>query len=415
MLRPLAFPAALAALALAAPASAQTFTTLQQDSQAQITDIASVGMGGAVAAVPTLDSPFFSNPAHMAGTERLSINVLGFTAGVGGNVRETYTFYEDMLGPAIEEGLDEIRTNDPDRLEALYDEAFRVGSSQKTADVAVLAPSVRMRFGQIAVGAGVYGTGTARAKISNGGAGIPYLDAYSQADVLVPLVVATDVPGLPFGLQAGASMTYVQRRISAKGEAVDALDPDSEKLYVFRGDGVRFGLGLDAHDVGTPGLDLGLAVTNVGSALDVEIDDSFPIEGSEDAPDDAAEIARLDARFAGRESASAVRAGAAYRIPVPAVPGFPISDVAVAADYTSASTSEFDQSFQAGLRGGVRATLARVLELRTGLSQGMVSAGISLKSRFARLDYATYGVEDGRLLGQQNRRNHVVQVRFGLF
>ena len=29
--------------------------------------------------------------------------------------------------------------------------------------------------------------------------------------------------------------------------------------------------------------------------------------------------------------------------------------------------------------------------------------------------YATYGVEDGRLLGQQNRRNHVVQVRFGLF
>ena len=274
MLRPLAFPAALAALALAAPASAQTFTTLQQDSQAQITDIASVGMGGAVAAVPTLDSPFFSNPAHMAGTERLSINVLGFTAGVGGNVRETYTFYEDMLGPAIEEGLDEIRTNDPDRLEALYDEAFRVGSSQKTADVAVLAPSVRMRFGQIAVGAGVYGTGTARAKISNGGAGIPYLDAYSQADVLVPLVVATDVPGLPFGLQAGASMTYVQRRISAKGEAVDALDPDSEKLYVFRGDGVRFGLGLDAHDVGTPGLDLGLAVTNVGSALDVEIYDA---------------------------------------------------------------------------------------------------------------------------------------------
>jgi hypothetical protein len=426
MLRPLAFrsgfplPAALAALALAAlalaaPASAQTFTTLQQDAQAQVSDLAALGMGGAVAAAPTLDSPFFSNPAHMAGTERFSLTALGLTAGVGGNVRETYDFYENELGPAIEEGLDEIRTNDPDRLQALYDEAFRIGRSQKTADVAVLAPSLRMRFGQVAVGAGVYGSSITRAKISDGGAGIPYLDAYSQADVLVPLAVATDVPGLPFRLQVGGSATYVQRRIAAKADAIDALDPDSEKLYVFRGDGVRLGLGLDARDVGTPGLDLGLAVTNIGGALDVEMDDSFPIEGPEDAPDDAAEIARLEARFDGREAASAVRAGAAYRIPVPHVAGLPLSDVTAAVDYTSASTSEFDQSFQAGLRGGVRATLARVLELRTGLSQGMVSAGLSLKSRFARIDYATYGVEDGRLLGQQNRRNHVVQIRFGLF
>lgn len=410
MLRPLAFSAAL--LALAAPATAQTFGTLQQDAPAQVTDLAALGMGGAVAAAPTLDSPFFSNPAHLARTERFGLTVVGLTAGIGGNVRETYDFYENTLGPAIEEGLDEIRTDDPERLRALYDESFRIGQSQKTADVAVLAPSVRMRVGGVAVGAGVYGTGTVRAKISDGGAGIPFLDAYTQADVLVPVAVAADVPGLPFRLSVGASGTYVQRRVAAKAEAVDMLDPDNEKLYVFRGDGVRLGLGLDARDVGLRGLDLGLAVTNLGGALDLAVDDSFPIEGSEDAPDDAAEIARLDARFGGREAASAVRAGAAYRIPVS---GLPISDVTVAADYTSASTSEFDQSFQAGLRGGVRATLGRVLELRAGVSQGMPSAGVGLKSRFVRLDYATYGVEDGRLLGQQNRRNHVVQVRFGRF
>ena len=161
MLRPLALAAA--ALALAAPASAQTFSSLQQDAQARVSDLPALGMGGAVAAAPTLDSPFFSNPAHMARTARLGFTVLGATAGVGGNVRETYDFYDQTLGPAIEEGLDDIRQNDPNRLQEIYDEAFRIGQSQKTADLAVLAPSLRMRFGSVAAGIGLFASGTARA------------------------------------------------------------------------------------------------------------------------------------------------------------------------------------------------------------------------------------------------------------
>ena len=97
------------------------------------------------------------------------------------------------------------------------------------------------------------------------------------------------------------------------------------------------------------------------------------------------------------------------------MPGFPVSDVLVTADYTSRSTAEFDQSLQAGLRGGVSATLGGMLGLRAGLSQGMPSAGVGLATRFARLDWATYGVEDGRLLGQQSRRAYVVQLRLGWF
>ena len=60
------------------------------------------------------------------------------------------------------------------------------------------------------------------------------------------------------------------------------------------------------------------------------------------------------------------------------------------------------------------ARLAGVLAVRAGLSQGMPSAGIGIVTRAFRLEYATYGVEDGRLLGQLRRRNHVVQLRFGL-
>lgn len=411
MLRSFAL-AATAAAALAAPASAQTFGTLDQDSRAAVLDVVSAGRGGAVAALATPDSPFFSNPAHLAGTQRLGFTIIGVTAGVGGNVRETYDFYDETLGPAIEEGLDEIRRTDPDRLQAIYDEAFRVGGSQKTADLAAFAPSARARFGRVAAGIGVFGAGTARARISDGGAGIPFVDLYTQADVLVPVTVATSVPGLPFALDAGVSATYVDRRLTAKAEAVDALDPDNEKVYLFHGSGIRFGAGVTARDVGTPGLDIGLALTNVGSAVNLDYDDAITIEGSEDAPDDTAEIARLEDRFNARGSAAAVRIGAAYRAPFSA-PGF--GNLTFAADYTSASTAEFDQSFQAGLRGGATASLMGLVDLSVGLSQGMPSAGIGVRTRFARLDYATFGVEDGRLLGQQSRRNHAVHIRFGLF
>ena len=395
MLRPLAL-AALAAFS--APASGQGFTTLQQDAPAAILDIEALGRGGAVAAAPTLDSPFFSNPAHLARTERFSLTVFGASAGLGGNVRETYDFYDQQLGPAIEDGLENIRENDPGRLQALYDSAFAIGTSQKTASVAVLAPSLRVRIGQIVAGAGIYGSGVARARLSDGGAGIPYLDGYSQADVIVPFGVAGSVPGLPFALNAGVTATYVQRRVGAKADAIDAFDPDNERLYILSGSGVRLGFGAEARDIGTPGLDLALALTDIGSALDLTFDDSVVIEGPEDGPDDAAEIARLEERFSTRDAGTALRLGAAYRVPLPAMPGFPVSDVLVTADYTSRSTAEFDQSLQAGLRGGVSATLGGV-------------GG----TRFARLDWATYGVEDGRLLGQQGRRAYVVQLRLGWF
>lgn len=415
MLRSLAASAAVALAALAPAAHGQTFTNLRQDARAGFLDITAQGHGGAVAAAPTLDSPFFSNPGHLARTERFSVTILGATAGVGGNVREAYDYYDGTLGPAVEEGLDRIRTEDPERLQEIYDEAFRIGQSQKTGDVALLAPSARVRIGQVVVGAGVFGSGTVRAKIGDAGAGIPFVDVYSQADVLVPVGVAADIPNLPFRLSAGATATYVQRRIGAKSGAVDSFEPDNEKLYILRGDGLRLGVGLDARDVYVRGLDLGLAVTDIGGSLNPTFDDSVTLEGPADAADDTAEIQRLEARFDGRGAGTAVRLGAAYRVDVPAVPSFPVSGVTVMADYTSRSTSEFDQSLQAGFRVGARARLGGILDLRLGLRQNRPTAGVGIVSPFARIDYATFAVEDGRLLGQQSRRVHAVQIRFGLF
>ena len=407
----------LTASTLGAAPSAQTFTSDVWETPGAVSDLEGLGAGGAVAALPTLDSPFTSNPAHIT-AGGFALNVLGATVGVGGNAREAYTFYADDLGPAIEEGLDEIRRDDPERLASLYADALRIGGASKTADLAVLAPSLRVVTGPVGLGIGVYAHGASRARVLDGGAGIPVLDAHAQADLSVPVVAGLDVSratggALPFGLRVGASATYLQRRLTSKSDPVDALDPDGEKLYVFRGETVRLAAGLYARDVAVPGLDLGAEVSNVGAGVDYRLDRSIAVSGADGTPDDAVEIARLERRYAQREAQPVVRAGAAYRLPVALVPG--LADAAVALDYTSASTANLDQSVQAGLRGGVRATVAGVLMLRAGLSQGMPSAGVGLRTRFARLEYATYGVEDGRLLGQAPRRNHVVQLRLGWF
>ena len=402
----------LLALALAPLAGAQTFTSDLRETPVEAPDLARRAAGGAVAALPTLDSPFAGNPAHIT-TRGLTINVLGATVGVGGNARESYDFYDDRLGPAIERGLDSIPG---DSLALLYRDAIRVGSSSKTADLAVLAPSVRVSAGPVGLGIGVYARAASRARLVDGGAGIPEIDAYGQGDVSVPVVAGLDVGqatggALPFGLSVGARATYLQRRVTAKSETVDALDPDNEKVYVLMGETLRLGAGLYATDVVLPGIDLGAEVSNVGGTVDYAFDRSVTIEGR--GADDQAEIARLEARFDGRESRPVVRVGAAYRLPLDLVPG--IADAAVALDYTSASTAGLDQSFQAGLRGGARVRLAGVVDVRAGLSQGMPSAGVGLRTRFTRIEYATYGVEDGRLLGRSQRRNHVVQIRLGWF
>ena len=404
-----------AAIASAPAAAAQTFTSAARETPADASDLERLATGDAVAALPTLDSPFTANPAHVVG-RGLSLNVLGATVGLGGNARESYAFYADRLGPAIEEGLEQIRRDDPDRLEALYAEALRVGASPKTADLAVLAPSLQVSTGAVGLGVGAYARGASRARVVDGGAGIPVLDGFAQADLAVPVVVGLDLDratrGLVPGVRVGLRATYLQRRVTTKTDPVDALDPDGEKLYVLRGDAVRLAAGLYARDLGVPGLDLGAEVSNLGGAVTYTFDRSIAVSGSKDRPDDAVEIARLERQFDGREPQAVVRVGAAYRLPA-YVPG--VADAALALDYTSASTADLDQSVQAGLRAGVRARLAGFLDLRAGLSQGMPSAGVGLRTRVARLEYATYGVEDGRLLGQSRRRNHVVQLRLGWF
>ena len=405
------------ALVLSASAQAQSFGELQQDDRPFVPSLMVDAMGGATVAFPQAETAFFYNPAHLARTaDKLRFTVLGVGLGLSTNASDKYEFWTDDLEPAIDEGIDEIRENDYDRLEALYNRAIELGREQSVATAVVYGPSVQLGLPSslglgpgAAVGAGVYGTNTTRLQF--GGGIVPSLDFYGQADVIVPLSVASTIPGTP--LAAGLTASYTQRYLTAKAKSIDAFGSQGEHLYILKASGVRFDLGAHAADV-LPGLDVGAALFNVlGSDFEYEYADRVILNGDEADPDNENEIAQLENRFNERGGQADWRAGLAYALPIPPTPG--IEGVTVMADVVGASTSEFDQSMAAHLRLGTHVAIHRMFSVQAGLSQGYPSGGASVVLPGVRLDYAFLGIEDGRTLGQAGRNNHRLQLRFGRF
>ncbi len=402
-------------LLLAAPVSAQTFGALQQDARPFVPSLEARAMGGAVAAVPSAETAFFYNPAHLAHAEgRLRLTVLGAGVGLSQTVNEAWAYWKDDLQPAVEEGLGEIRENDPERLDALYDEAFEIGRRPTVVRLSAYGPSFSAPVAPgWTAGAGLFGHATTRLQFSDAGARVPYVDLFSQADVIVPLAAAMRIPGAPVPLAVGATASYTRRYLTAKSALVESLDPDEEHLYVLTGSTLALDLGVHAQDVGVRGLDLGGAVYGLlGGGFTYRYGSRIDLTG-EGGPDDAAEIEALEARFNERSGAPTLRLGAAYRVPLPENVA-PLG-LTVAADYVSASSSEYGQAVGAHLRLGAAVDLGKRLAFRTGLSQGRPSVGASLTLPGIRLDYAFFGVEDGRTAGQLPRSNHALQLRFGRF
>ena len=404
----------LLALSFSGPVQAQGFGAVQQDARPSVPALEAHAMGGAVVAVPSAETAFFYNPAHLARvSDRLRFTVAGAGVGLSGDVFDKYSFWRDELQPAIEEGLDDIRAEDYDRLESLYSRAMEMGRRQSVATVTAFGPSVQLGVGAgQAVGAGVFATNATRLQFSDAGVGVPQLDFYDQLDVIVPVTVATFVPNTP--LAVGVTASFAQRYISAKSSLLEEIDPDNEHLYMLKGSTVALDAGVHAQDV-VPGLDLGAAAYSlVGGGFDYRYTRRIGLTGNEGL-DDEAEIAELETRFNGRKRPSTFRVGAAYRLPASVLTGTMLRGVTFATDYVSASTSEFSQPTSTHVRFGVNVEVGRVLALRTGLSQGYPSAGASVSLPGVRVDYAYFGVEDGRTMGQLGRSNHQLVLRFGKF
>lgn len=402
-------------LATSVCGNAQAFGILQQDARPHVAGLDARAMGGAVAAVASSETAFFYNPAHLARIDlsRPKITFIGAGVSASSEILDEYRFIRDELEPAIDEGLEEIRAQDYDRLIALYDRALELGSSQSAATLTAYGPSVQMSVsGSEAFGIGLFGTNTSRMQFIDVGVGIPRVDAYNQLDIIVPVAGAVTIPNTNIAL--GLAASYTRRYLTAKGALLEELDPDEEHLYVLKGSALSFDAGVHMENV-LPNVDLGAAVYQLfGGGFDYSYSSRIDVTGN-DGPDDEAEIVQLEERFNARSASPSYRVGMAYRLPVPESAAGVLSNVTLSADYVSSSTSEFDQTTGAHIRVGLGADIGGILNVRSGYSQGYPSIGAGLNLRFVKLDYAYYGVEDGRKPGQFGRFNHQLQVRFGLF
>ena len=402
---------------LANPTHGQSYS---QTARAFVQEPAALGMGDAGVAFPTETTAFFYNPAHLttAASPTPRVQILGVRGALSTNLFEQISFYRDDLEPAIDRGFDNL---EDDELEALYNEARRLGRRRAFAGGDVLLPHVTMKLGPLGVGGGLFAHSLVRYRFEDAGAGAPAVNFAAQGDFTGLVSGAVDVsPFSAGGLSVGLTAKFTRRYLSAKDKPLDALDED-EDVYLLRADALGLDVGFRyTLDLPLPGrLHAGLAVFDAASTgFDYAYGRTLVENGRHEASGSAAQD---EARLIAQEEALAneryalypsYRAGLAYM-----ASSFlsVFGETGLALDYLGYDRPLIDQSFLAHLRLGAQMRVGEIAAVRAGLSQGYPSVGAGLELGFVSLDYAFYGFEEGRLPGQVPSYNHTLRLAFGLF
>jgi len=411
-MRFLPYVAALILVVLVSPhtADAQNY---YQNPRAFVRSSQVIGAGDATVAFPTRETVFFYNPAHLteAASLRPRVTILGVQGALSTTIFDQVDFYNDRLDPAIERGFENLAD---DELQQLYDEAFEVGRRRAFLGGDVLLPSVMLRTGPLALGAGLFGHSSGTYRFSDSGFGVPALDFAGRVDAMGVFSGALDAAALGFdGLSVGVTAKYTRRYLTVKSRPLDTIDED-EPLLVFVGDAVSIDYGMQyTLDLPLPGsLALGLALYDVSSAeYAFTLDDVLTGEEPSDPATDPRvqrELANINERYQPRAS---YRFGAAYT--VPSLLGV-FGETGLMVDYVGYQDPVVDQSTLAGLHVGAQVQLLSLLSVRTGLSQGYPSAGAGLALGLVKIDYAFFGQEEGRIPGQTPGWQHLLNLRLTL-
>lgn len=371
-----------------------------------------LGMGNATVAFPNSQSALFYNPAHLtrARISRIPITLFGVSSSVSRGVFSQLEFFQQELEPALNQGLDNLA---PDHERAIYEEAFNLGSTPSFVSGAILLPSFTMNRGNFGVGGGLFGNTVAQYHIEDAGGGTPAIDFAAIADLIAVGAGAYNLSGMGIqGLSVGVSGKYLRRYASLKAKPLDAFDED-ESYYVLGDDqfSLDFGLNYESKLGITPGkLSFGLAFYEIAlGAFEYEFVSYF--SKNERRRDDdaiALEVARAQRLYTPQSS---YRAGVAYVLdPASSF----LTKTGIALDYVGEDTT-VPRPWLAHFSVGVQTTLVEIFSLRAGLNQGYTTAGAGIRLPFMRIDYAFYGVEQGRIPGQLPNWNHRIQFLLGSF
>ena len=372
-----------------------------------------LGMGDAAAAYPTARTALFYNPAHLTRLKvtRAPVTMLGFSASLSNNLSEQLDFYNNRLQPAIEAGIDNL---DEEAMQALYDDVFKMGRAPTVLSGELLLPSFVMNRGSYGFGGGLFAHTAWTYNVEDAGAGVPAVDFTSLADFMAVASFGTDFSRFGFkSLSAGVTTKYAQRFLTLKVKPVDAIDED-ESFYVLGASAAVADVGLlyEANFLPVPGkLYLGVVWSDM-AFKDFDYKFTAYWEQREEVQDDdaiAAEVALAQERY---QINSSFRAGVSYVLPGL---GGAFKETAIALDYVRHGVTLPDQPLLSHLSLGFQTTLGNVFAVRAGLNQGYTTAGAGIQLPFARLDYAFFGSEQGRLPGQSASWHHRLQLSLGSF
>ena len=370
-----------------------------------------LGMGDTGVAFSTHENVFFYNPAHLAHAVGLRprISLVGIRGSLSDNLFDQITFYQDELEPAIDEGIENLSNEEQDEL---YDQAIALGRKRTYLNSDLLLPSVMMRVGDVGIGAGVFGHSLVRYRFEDAGAGVPLVDLNAIADLIIIGSGAVDLSNFGVsGLTTGLTGKFTQRWVTTKNKALDEFS-ENEDVYLLKGSSVGFDLGLlyDVEFVPLPGdLKVGFTAYDIVAS---DFDYEFASNLTENSPDNQTLIAQEE-EFANEEFnlSPSYRIGAAYMLPGLSTLGI-LKNTGIAVDYLWYSEPFIDQEPLANLHIGAQAQLA-FLVVRAGLNQGYTTLGGGLHLGFMNIDYAFYGMEQGRFPGQLPSWNHTAQISFG--
>ena len=365
------------------------------------------GMGNAQVALPTQQSAFFYNPAHISHSS-FHLTIIGVQASMSTNVPEQVRYVNNELKPAIDEGIDNLDNNE---LQELYTNTLNIGRSLSFLHADVLAPSVGLSVGPVGIGAGVFGSTSVQYNFPDAGGGLPLVNMYGVADGIAVLSSGIDLDRFGAkGLAVGLTAKFTSRFVTFKNKPLDAVDSE-EPFHILNANrfsldaGVQYELPVLTYFPGS--FHIGLALYDIaGSRYAFEHYDTLQGTG-EEADIEAAQITANELF----EATPSFRLGIAYTIPN--IPFKLLDETGVTLDYLGANYGEIDQAFFARLNMGIQARV-KFFSLRTGLNQGYPSIGGGFSLGFVDIDYAYFGREEGRFPGQLPSWHHTAQIRFGL-
>lgn len=366
-----------------------------------------LGMGDAAVTLPTQQSAFFYNPAHAA-QNKFHVTIVGVQLSASNTFPDQISFFKDELQPAIDEGIDNL---DNDRLKTLYDQTLEIGRQSTFLNLNVLAPAVSFRAGPVGVGLGVFGSSAITYRFPDGGGGLPQVQMVAMADAMAvgSAGVSLDQFGVS-GLSVGVTAKYTQRYATLKNKPLDAISSEEAfDLYVANRASADLGFMYEVPLLGKlPGkLHVGLTLYDIlGAPFAFEHDQT--LQGTSTQATIDADIDAANTLLAVEPS---FRFGVGYTLPQ--IPGGLVKESGVSIDYVGNQRPDINQAFFAHLRVGAQVKI-KVLSVRAGLHQGYPTVGGGLSLGFMDLDYAYFGVEQGRYPGQLPSWHHAAQLRFGL-